>query len=123
MRLIRNKMVEARRAADRDKARESNYVKDPMRKWGEEDIIYARDVDNDLVQDHKQVIVVGADVEALYPNLTDIEVANICYEAVLKSKIKFRNINYRKALLYIAINKNKTDQRTSPPVEGAAQEG
>ena len=35
------------------------------------------------------------------------------YEAVLKSKIKFRNINYMKALLYIAINMNKTDQRTS----------
>ena len=58
--------------------------------------------------------MVGADVEALFPNLSDIEVANICFETVLKSRIVFRNINYRKALLYIAINMNKTDQRTSP---------
>ena len=49
-----------------------------------------------------------------YPNLTDPEVANICYDAVMKSKIKFMNINYRKGLPYIAINMNKTDQRTSP---------
>jgi hypothetical protein len=60
------------------------------------------------------VVVVGADVEALFPNLADIEVANICFEAVLNSKIAFKNINYRKALLYIAISMNKTDQRTSP---------
>ena len=33
---------------------------------------------------------------------------------MLKSKIAFKNINYRKALLYIAVNMNKTDQRTSP---------
>ena len=32
----------------------------------------------------------------------------------MKSKIAFKNINYRKALLYIATNMNKTDQRTSP---------
>ena len=56
----------------------------------------------------------GADVVALYPNLTDLEVANICYEAVMKSKVKIKNINYRKGLLYIAINMNKTDQRSSP---------
>ena len=33
---------------------------------------------------------------------------------MLKSKISFKNINDRNALLYIAINMNKTDQRTSP---------
>ena len=31
----------------------------------------------------------------------------------MKSKISFENINYRKALLYLAINMHKTDQRTS----------
>ena len=73
-----------------------------------------KDVDNTLIQDILQVVVVGTDLEALFPNLADIEVANICFEAVLKSKIAFKNINYSKALLYIAINMNKTDQRTSP---------
>ena len=72
MRLIRNKMVEARRAADRDKAKKSNVMQEPKKKWGGEDVIYAKDVDNDLIQDHHQVVVVGADVEALYPNLADI---------------------------------------------------
>ena len=76
-------------------------------------MIFAKHVDNSMVHDPKEFEVVGADVEALYPNLVDIEIANICYDAVIKSKIKFTNINYRKALLYLAINMNKTDQRTS----------
>ena len=50
----------------------------------------------------------------MYPNLVDIEIANISYEAIMKSKIQFKNINYRKAMQYLAINMNKTDQRTSP---------
>ena len=82
--------------------------------WESEVLVHAKDVANDCVQDHLQLVVVGADVEALYPNLTDIEVANLCYEAIMKSKISFNNINYRKARLYISINMNKTDQRTSP---------
>ena len=40
--------------------------------------------------------------------------ANITYDAILKSKINFKNIDFKKALLYLAINMNKTDQRTSP---------
>ena len=97
MRMIRNKMVEARRLADKELHRS---YKDKTERLGEEDVIYAKDVDNKQVQDHDEVVVVGADVVALYPNLTDLEVANICYEAVMKSKIAFKNINYRKALLY-----------------------
>ena len=114
MRMIRNKMAESRRAADRDLAKESKVKEPPMKMWDGEEIIYARDVDNARVQDHQEVVVVGADVEALYPNLVDIEIANICYEAIIKSGINFNNINFKKALLYLAINMNKTDQRTSP---------
>ena len=40
-----------------------------------------------MVQDELELIVVGADVEALYPSLTDVEVANLCYQAIMKSRI------------------------------------
>jgi hypothetical protein len=53
-----------------------------MRKWEGERVVYARDVANSRVQDHQEVVVVGADVEALYPNLVDIEIANLCYQAI-----------------------------------------
>jgi hypothetical protein len=115
MRLIRNKMVDARRAADRSKAEDAVLIRKEYKKtWMGEDLTHAKDVDNERVQDVLQLVVIGADVEALYPSLTDIEVANICFEAIMKSKIIFSNINYRKARLYIATNMNKTDQRTSP---------
>jgi hypothetical protein len=39
-----------------------------MQKWGGEDVIHAKNVDNTLIQDILQVVVVGADVEALFPN-------------------------------------------------------
>ena len=43
-----------------------------------EDLTHAKDVDNERVQDVLQLVVIGADVKALYPCLTDIQVANIC---------------------------------------------
>ena len=93
MRMVRNKMVDARQAADRVKDREAMAKTEVMRKkWNDEDLIHAKDVDNKFIQDIMQLVAVGADVEALYPNLSDIEVANICYEAVMKSKISFNNI-------------------------------
>ena len=77
-------------------------------------MIHAMDVDQAKIQDPLELVAIGADVEALYPNLADLEVANICYEAVMKRKTAFTNINYRKALQYIAICMHKTDQRSSP---------
>ena len=57
------------------------------------------------MQDDLELILFRANVEAWYPSLTDVEVANLCYKSIMKSKIQFSNINYRKA-----INMNKTDQ-------------
>ena len=74
MRIIRNKMVEARRAEDRNMAEKCKSVETPM-VWEGERIVYAKDVSNNMVQDQHQVVVVGADVEALYPNLVDVEIA------------------------------------------------
>ena len=96
---------------ERDQAKEDRG--EPVRRW-DKGVTLARDVLNKFVQDQTKITVVGADVEALYPNLADVEVANICFEAVMGSKIIFRNINYRKALLYLATCMHKTDQRTSP---------
>ena len=79
---------------DKDMARMSNKNKNtPMKEWEGERVTFARDVDNAKVQDHDEVVVVGADLEALYPNLVDIEIANITYYAILKSKINFKNVD------------------------------
>ena len=53
----------------------------------------ARDVDSSIIQDEIEMVIVGADVEALYMSLTDLEVALICYDAVMKSKIRFKNVD------------------------------
>ena len=89
-------------------------MKRKPRTINDQKVTYATDVERSLVQDEEELVLVGADVVGLYPSLVDIEVANICYDAVMASKIKFSNIDYRKARLYIASNLNKTDQRLSP---------
>ena len=115
MRMIRNKMVEARRREENSQMKDAIMVrKQRPDAWNGHKLTHARDVDNTMVQDDLELIVVRADVEALYPSLTDVEVANLCYQAIMKSKIQFNNINFRKARLYIAINMSKTDQRISP---------
>ena len=82
--------------------------------WKGEKMIHARDANPNDIQDTLELVVVGADVEALYPNLSDIEVALICYQAVMESSITFNNINYKLARTYIAMNLSKTEQRLSP---------
>ena len=59
-------------------------------------------------------MIVGADVEALYPSLSDVDVALICFQAVMDTKIKFDNVNYRAATQYIALNLSETERRLSP---------
>ena len=38
----------------------------------------------------------------------------ICYDAIMNSKVKFKNVNYREARMSIALNLSKTEQRLSP---------
>ena len=69
-----------------------------------EKIIHASRMESSKVQKTGERVIVGADVEGLYPALEDLEVANICYNAILRSKINFNNIDYRKASIYVAMN-------------------
>jgi hypothetical protein len=77
----------------------------------DEDLIYADEVDNGLVQGDLELVVIGADAEGLYPSLTDVEVANICYKAVMESDVIFDN---RKTAQYIDMHLSKEEQRLSP---------
>ena len=117
MRMIRNKMADSRRKEENRATEDALILR---RNKSRPDIIngqkvtYATDVDRSLVQDEDELVLVGADVISLFPSMVDIDVANLCYDAVMASKIKFSSIDYRKARLYIASNMNKTDQRLSP---------
>ena len=53
-------------------------------------------------------------MEALYPNLSDLDAALICYQAVIETEIEFHNINYKLATKYIAISMTAQEQRLSP---------
>ena len=68
---------------------------------------------NEEIQNSLEMVIIGADVQALYPSLADVEVAILCYDAVMKSSIRFDNINYRKASQYIAMNLTKEEQTLS----------
>ena len=64
----------------------------------------SQDVGNKHVQDYgSKMVIVGSDVEALYPSLEAFEVAEIVYQAVLESKVKFDNIDWLEACKYIAL--------------------
>jgi len=46
---------------------------------------------------------VGTDVKALFPSLKEVECSRMTRCAILKSGLKFENVNYRKALRYLKI--------------------
>ena len=66
------------------------------------------------IQDKSELVIVGADVAALYPSLNDIEVAIIIFNAILNTDIKFLNFNYRVASVYIAMHLTPDEVRRSP---------
>ena len=78
-------------------------------------IIHASQVTNKEVKDDSTKLVIGADVEGLYHTLKDMEVANICYQAILKTTIKFSNIEFQKVSNYVAMNMTE-DERTIHPL-------
>ena len=74
-----------------------------------------KDMENtEIIQNPEELVIIGSDVTALYPSLTDIEVAITCFDAVLNSDIKFLNINYQVAGKYVAMHLTPEEQRRSP---------
>ena len=68
-------------------------------------LISSKDVPLGAVQDKtEKMVTVGSDVEALYPSLDDMEVANIVYKAIMDSEIEFDSVDYLEGARYIAIN-------------------
>jgi hypothetical protein len=59
-------------------------------------------------------VVIGADVEGLFPSLPDVEVAVICYNAIMSSGINFESIDFHKAGKYVAMHLTKEEQAISP---------
>ena len=119
MKMIRGKMMMSRKKRENQETRNAILIR--KRKEGNlpqfingEKVVYAMDVHNSEVQEDVEVVINGADVEALNPSLSDLEVAMICYDAIMNSKVKCENVNYRKARMYIALNLSKTEQMLSP---------
>ena len=78
-------------------------------------LLKAAEVDSKLVQDKsKKMNIIGADVEALYPSLEAIQVANIVYKAVMETDIEFNNINYQEGVRYIALSSTAQECRMGP---------
>ena len=50
------------------------------------------------------MVLVGSDVASLYPTLDAEKVAELVYNAVMKSDIKWTNLNYIEATSYIVLN-------------------
>ena len=73
----------------------------------------ATDTETGAVHD-EDLVVVGTDVKSLYPSLPDVEVAVICYKAIMKSGLKFEGINFRTAGKYVAMHLTKEEQAMSP---------
>ena len=59
------------------------------------------EVYSDKVRQTQEIVVCGADVIALYPNLKMTEAAQLCYEAILETDIDFDGVDYQEIAIYI----------------------
>jgi hypothetical protein len=76
--------------------------------WLENDLerlISSQEANPEDLQDYSlPMVIIGSDVEALYPNLCSERVAKLVYEAIIKSKVKFENNDYLEAVRFIAMS-------------------
>ena len=61
-------------------------------------------------EEAKEIMVGSLDVEALYPSIDQKEGPRIVAQEILKSKVKFENINYHLAAVYLAVTLDKARQ-------------
>ena len=73
------------------------------------------DTQNSLIQDQsKKILIVGSDVEALYPSLEAVEVAQIVYKAVMETEVKFVGVHLQEACRMIALTSSEQECRLGP---------
>ena len=83
--------------------------------WKGQRMLDAMGVDKHLIQDKsRRMEVCGADVEALYPSLSDIQVAEIVYQAIMETDVGFEGVDYMEGCKYIAMNSTAQECRTLP---------
>jgi hypothetical protein len=115
MEMMRRKMTKCRRKKESQEKKNITVIKASIPKtWKGISLKSARDSQRQKIQESWVPVLVGADVEALYPNLSDLDAALICYQAVIETEIEFQNINYKLATKYIAISMTAQEQRLSP---------
>ena len=77
-------------------------------------IISSKDVNPEDLQDFMTpMVLVGTDVESLYPNLKVAEVSKRMKEAILESEMKWEDIDYMEAARYVALNWDEEKCRKS----------
>ena len=114
MRQTRLNMQEGRKKKEFRFGEEAKDLELKARTINGQKLIRSQDVSKEEIQDReKKMEVVGADVESLYPSLNDEVVANLVYEAILETDMKFLNINYKEGVRYLALNWSEKECRTS----------
>ena len=85
------------------------------------------------------MVLIGSDVASLYPSLDAAKVAELVYEAVMRSELKWTNLDYVEATRYLAMNwseeqcnrsklrrvlpTRRSKQGTRPGVRGTGPQG
>ena len=89
-----------------------------MMDWDNEDeerILDSQDaLEEDLQDFSAPMVIVGSDVESLYPNLDVDQVIRRIEEEVIRTDMEFDNIDYLEATRYLALNWSEEQCRTHP---------
>ena len=79
-----------------------------VHKWDEEDldrILDSRDALPEMIQEYEEpMVIVGTDVNSLYPNMEVGRVVENMKEAVRTSKLEFKGVDYLEGVRYLALN-------------------
>ena len=77
----------------------------------EEEFMSDEEMTESSPRQSNNLIVMGADVCSMYPSLDAVASSKLVYKAVMESNVKFKGLNIKEVVTYLAIKLNITEAR------------
>ena len=96
------------RAVEKRRRREGEALLEKLAEKNKDGKVKSTEVPKDLVQDYSMpMMIVGCDVEQLYPSLEMRMAAKLVEEAILQSKVRWKDLEYMEGARMVAMNRSE----------------
>ena len=98
---VKPNMMKMLRREEWKKEQRQEDLEDKNKVWRTHEVL-----EENIQNQEEPMVIIGCDVEALYPSLEVEEIGNIIVEEVMRSSISWENLDYMEGVRLIALNRS-----------------